>query len=103
MSDFTPITGAIDAAFASDATARLNGSASSRTSAPSADRVAPRAADAVELSDHALYLARLRELPEVRSELIERARQSIASGAYDSDAVIDATLDRLADDLDLLG
>ena len=59
--------------------------------------------DAVELSDHALYLARLRELPEVRSELIDRARQSIASGAYASDAVIDATLDRLAEDLDLLG
>lgn len=59
----------------------------------------PPAIDRVELSDFARHLDRLRQLPEVRLERIARAREAIEAGAYDSERVLDETIDRLADDL----
>lgn len=58
--------------------------------------------DRVELSDRALLLAKLRELPEVREDVIARARERIASGAYETGEVLAATVDALARDIDLL-
>ncbi len=66
---------------------------------PSAARVGE---DRVELSERALLLAKLRELPEVREDVIARARERIATGAYDSSEVLDATVDALSRDVDLL-
>ena len=69
---------------------------------PGAAAPAPTAqADSVELSDTARFLARLRDLPDVRQDVIDRARASIDAGAYDSPDVLNTTADRLAADLDL--
>lgn len=53
------------------------------------------AGDRVEVSQHARLMQRLRELPEVRVELIERVRRDMAGGAYESPSVIDAAIERL--------
>ncbi len=59
--------------------------------------------DRVELSDHARLLDRIRQLPDVRQDRVERMRSAIARGGYDSDARIDHAIDRLMQQEDLLG
>lgn len=59
----------------------------------------PRGGDRVELSTQSQLMARLKELPEVRQGLIDQAQQRIASGFYDSQQVIEQTIDKLAEDL----
>ncbi len=92
MTDIPPI-GRSAAAFGRIQPAGNNGA--------STPNPAPRVAgpDRVEVSDTARLLSRIRTLPEVRIELIDQAKANIDSGAYDTDAVIDATLDKLVDDL----
>lgn len=104
MSDFLPISGTIESLFGTESAGRVS-TAAARHPAPVAptDAHAPRAADEVELSDHARYLARLRETPAVRAEVVDRVRQDIERGVYDADAIIDESIERLAKDLDLLG
>ncbi len=104
MSDFLPISGTIEAIFGAESPARVN-PASARHSAPvsPADSTTHRADDEVELSDHARFLARLRETSPVRDEAVDQARQNIEAGVYDADAVIDQTIELLSKDLDLLG
>ncbi len=55
--------------------------------------------DRVELSRHAQLLDRLRQLPEVRSDLVEQIKQSIADGTYESADKLDAAIARLLEDL----
>ena len=55
--------------------------------------------DSFEISTTAKLLGQLRDLPEVRTDLIDQAKANIASGHYDSDEVIDQTVDKLAEDL----
>lgn len=64
-----------------------------------ADRA--RAPDSVELSDAAVFLARLRELPSVRQDVVDRAKANLAAGVYDNPEIISAAADRLAADIDL--
>ena len=58
-----------------------------------------RPGDRVELSEHARLLDRLRQMPEVRVDRIDRIRQAIADGAYETDDKIDLTIQRLLEDL----
>ena len=55
--------------------------------------------DRVELSDHARLLDRLRQLPEVRTELVDRIRREIADGAYDTPEKLDGAVRELLDDV----
>lgn len=56
-----------------------------------------RGNDQVELSTHAQLLSQVNDA--VRPELVAQARQRIESGYYESQQVIDQTIDRLAEDL----
>jgi len=67
---------------------------------PGRDQGAPRE-DRIELSDHARLLDRLRQLPEVRQDHIDRVRDAIARGGYDSDARVNSAIDRLIEQEDL--
>ncbi len=58
-----------------------------------------RTADRVELSTTAKLLGQLADVPEVREDLIARAKANIQAGVYDANAIIDATVDRLSEDL----
>ncbi len=61
--------------------------------------VPQRGSDQVDVSPAARYLSRLQEMPEVRTELVERVRAQIASGQYDSPDKISAALDNIVEDL----
>lgn len=52
-----------------------------------------RAADRVELSDHAKLLDRLRQLPDVRQNLVDRIRQEITNGTYETPGKLDNAID----------
>lgn len=59
-----------------------------------------RLSDSVEVSDHAQFLNRLRLLPEVRMEVVERVRAAIAEGTYETEERLNIAIDRLLDDLE---
>lgn len=55
--------------------------------------------DRVEVSDVARYLAKLREVPGVRQELVDRVRGEIDAGTYESPDKIEKAIDELIEDL----
>jgi len=90
MSDIAPVSH--PAATAPNHSARV-------TQQPVAAAATLRAADKVELSRSAQLLSKLAELPDVRMDVVNRVKGEIAKGGYESDAKIEAALDRLAEDL----
>ena len=58
-----------------------------------------RGNDSVEVSAIGKYLSQLHELPAVRQDLVEKVRQQIADGSYDTPEKIDALMESLAEDL----
>lgn len=97
-----------DISFAADSVSRA-GVISPADPAPRRARITPEPAglaphaDSVELSDAARFLARLKEQPAVRQDVIDQAKASIDAGHYDSPDVLDTVADRLARDLNLRG
>ncbi len=71
----------------------------SQRRAESADTSARRS-DRVELSDHARLLDQLRDLPNVRQDLVQQIRDAIAQGQYETPEKINQALERLFADLD---
>ena len=57
--------------------------------------------DRVELSPHAQFLNRMRLLPEVRMEVVEKARAAIAEGTYLTSERLDIAMERLLEDLEV--
>lgn len=53
-----------------------------------------------ELRDR--YLAKLREVPEIRQDLVSRIRREIQRGDYDTTERIEGALDAMGDEVDLL-
>lgn len=66
----------------------------SQRRAESADTIARRN-DRVELSDHARLLDRLRDLPNVRQDLVQQIRDAIAQGQYETPEKINQALESL--------
>jgi len=69
-----------------------------RAGAPSLAETAPpsdRLGDQVELSDRALLLSRLRELPDVRQDLVDQVRSAIERGEYETPEKLDAAIEKL--------
>lgn len=63
-----------------------------------------RGGDSVELSDHARYLARLRDAADTspaRRKHIAEIREAIADGSYETDDRLRSAIDRLMRELDL--
>lgn len=58
-------------------------------------RTAARSGDQVELSDRAVLLSRLRELPDVRQGLIDQVRTAIERGEYDTPEKVDAAIEKM--------
>ncbi len=55
--------------------------------------------DRVELSRHAVLLDRLRQLPDVRTDLVAEVRDAIADGSYETDDKLTAAVEGLLPDL----
>jgi len=68
-----------------------NGVARTATESPRISRTD----DQVELSDQAVLLSRLRELPPVRQGLIDQVRTAIERGEYDTPEKLDAALEKM--------
>ncbi len=60
---------------------------------------AQRGEDQVELSDSAQYLSKIAELPDVRQELIDRVKASIADGSYETEEKTDTAIENLIEDI----
>jgi len=56
--------------------------------------------DSVEISDHARFLAKLRDVPPVRREKIEALRELIASGKYETPERIAVAVTKLLEELE---
>ncbi len=56
--------------------------------------------DSVEISDHARFLAKLRDVPPVRREKIEALRALIASGKYETPERIAGAVTKLLEELE---
>lgn len=69
------------------------------TSAPTID--AARPGDQAELSEHAVYLSKLADLPGVRQDVVDRVKTEIELGTYESEERVNAALDALVDSGDL--
>ena len=85
----------------------INSGATGRVTAVDArpDAVEPRKParprrgdDRVEVSDQARFLAKLNDMPEVRTELVERVRAEIANGTYDTAEKLDLAIDAMIDE-----
>ncbi len=57
------------------------------------------ASDTVEISDTARYLSEIKNLPDVRTEKVQAARDSIAAGTFETPARINGTVASLAEEL----
>ena len=55
--------------------------------------------DRVELSRHAVLLDRLRQLPDVRADLVDEVRNAIADGTYETDDNLTAAVEGLLPEL----
>ena len=58
-----------------------------------------RSTDRAEISEMASYLNKLRALPDVRQDLVDRVRDEIAAGGYDTADKVEQALDELYRDL----
>ena len=57
------------------------------------------AGDVVEIADLAKLAARIQEVPEVRSELVERVKAEIAAGTYETPERLEIAVQRLMEEL----
>jgi flagellar biosynthesis anti-sigma factor FlgM len=71
-----------------------------RTAAPkdAASAARPETRDRVELSDHARFLATMRDLPPIRAAKVEAIRAQLEAGTYDVDGKLGVAIDRMVDE-----
>ena len=89
MSDINPITRPQHSTFEK---------ASRTASTTSSTSSASRTSDRVELSDQARLLSKLKQLPEVREDLVNSIKSQIDSGNYDTEERFDTAINALIDD-----
>jgi len=58
-----------------------------------------RGQDRVELSNTAQLLSKIADLPDVRQNLVDRVKASIADGTYETEDKTDAAIDNLLEDI----
>jgi flagellar biosynthesis anti-sigma factor FlgM len=74
-----------------------NGSSASSTESSTSIFAAGR--DRVELSEHARFMDQLRQLPSIRTERVEAAREAIMNGTYETPEKLDIAVQRMLEDL----
>ena len=66
---------------------------------PNAKVEPPELTDIVEISDVARFAASVQEIPEVRTELVQRVRGEIATGTYETSERLEIAIEGLMDEL----
>lgn len=59
-----------------------------------------RGEDRVELTGSSLYMAKLRELPEIRQDLVERIKAQIEAGTYETPDKVDGAIEAFLQELE---
>ena len=59
----------------------------------------PRGADELDLSASASLISQVNELPDIRSELVDRVKAQIAAGTYETADRFDVAVERMLDEL----
>jgi len=59
-----------------------------------------RGVDRAEISDHARFLAKIREVPPIRKDKVEALRALIASGQYETPQRIAGAVEKLLQELE---
>ena len=77
---------------------RLQGSKATDVPQSSQD-VSTSKTDTVEISDSARYLGEIKKLPDIRQDKVQKARDLIASGQFETPDRINGTVDRLLQEL----
>lgn len=70
-----------------------------RARAPVEVQAPVRPGDRVEVSRLSVLMSRLRDMPEIRHDLVDRLRHEIESGAYPTAERLDAAVDALLDEI----
>jgi len=55
--------------------------------------------DELQLSSEAQLIEKVRQLPDIRQELVARIRAEIAAGTYETDEKLDIAVGRLLDEI----
>ena len=71
---------------------------SGRQAAAPPPAIASRGADELQISNLARLMNRLREMPDIRQQRVQRLRAEIASGTYETEDKLDAALEALLAD-----
>jgi negative regulator of flagellin synthesis FlgM len=80
-------------------TGRIEGSRPTPPPAPAGGPARPHGADRVEISNVARFLGAANNLPPVRQEKIDRLKEEIAKGGYETPDRIEKAVERLLDEL----
>ena len=59
----------------------------------------PPAGDVIEISTVAALASKINELPDIRADLVQRVKQEIATGRYETPEKLEIAVNRLMDDL----
>lgn len=98
MSDIAPISTTSASVSRSDDAARAYARSSKVESDSTATSPIRRGDDQVEVSQLATMLSKLRSLPPIRQELVDRVRDEISRGVYETPDKIDAAVNELVRD-----
>ena len=77
----------------------INSPHNARISQPSAPSPAGQIQDELDISDAAQLVERIKDVPEIRQDVVDRVRGQIADGSYETEAKLDVALDRLLDEI----
>ncbi|MGA2796476.1 MAG: flagellar biosynthesis anti-sigma factor FlgM [Thermoguttaceae bacterium] len=69
------------------------------TQAPAKPESTSTIHDSVEISDAARLVAEARDIPDIRQDRVNEIRQQIASGTYETEAKLNAAVERLLDEI----
>lgn len=72
---------------------------SARVNTPAERTYSAPVQDEVHISDAARLTEQVRDMPEIRQELVDRIRAQIASGTYETSAKLDAAVEGLLDEI----
>jgi len=77
----------------------INSPHTSRVSKPPAPGQSAPIQDELQISDEALLIEQVKQVPEIRHDRVDAIRAEIAKGTYETDEKIQIALERLLDEI----
>lgn len=65
---------------------------------PSMAQAAGKSEDQVQISQAALFLSKIAQMPEIRAEKVEAVRQALAEGTYNIEGKLSVALEKFLDE-----